>query len=76
MQHKAGALIAVAFVFVVLAMLPPLIAGLQYLHSAGLVVIMLTVIMLHLFSLNVLYPKLVGRSLELNPFAAVIGLLL
>lgn len=74
--YISGYLSLMPYLGVVLALLPPLIAGLQHLHSGGLIIIGLTVVILHLFSLNVLYPKFLGRSLELNPFAAVIGLLL
>jgi len=74
--YISGYLSLMPYLGVVLAMLPPLIVGLQHLQSGGFVAIVLTVVILHLFSLNVLYPKFLGRSMELNPFAAVIGLLL
>lgn len=56
-------------------MLPPLATGLGQLQTGGLVTIFVTEIILHLIALNVLYPKFLGQSLQLNPFAAVIGLL-
>ena len=37
--------------------------------------IVLTVFGLHVFALNVLYPKLIGKRLQLNPLAVTISLL-
>jgi len=34
------------------------------------------VLFLHLFSLNVLYPTLIGKRLQLNPLAVTLGLLI
>ena len=69
--YISGYLSLVPYLGVVLAILPPLIAGLQFLHSGGLITIVLTVVLLHLFSLNMLYPKFLGRGMDLNPFADV-----
>jgi predicted PurR-regulated permease PerM len=35
--------------------------------KAGVVIILVTVIGLHLLAMNVLYPRIVGRRLRLNP---------
>jgi predicted PurR-regulated permease PerM len=40
-----------------------------------LVVVIFTVVALHLFALNVLYPKFLGSRLKLNPLAVTIALL-
>ena len=61
---------------VVLAMVPPLIAGLGQLHSGGMLTIVFMVLGLHMFSVNVLFPKFVGKRLQLNPLAVTIALLL
>ena len=37
---------------------------------------MITVVGLHIFAINVLYPKLIGKRLQLNPLAVTIALLI
>jgi predicted PurR-regulated permease PerM len=44
-------------------------------HSSGLAVIIMSVLGLHLFALNVLYPKFLGSRLQLNPLAVTLSLL-
>jgi predicted PurR-regulated permease PerM len=46
------------------------------LSGAGIIAIVVTVFALHLFSINVLYPKLIGRRLQLNPLVVTISLLI
>jgi len=72
----SGYLSLVPYLGIVLAMFPPLIASLDVLHGAGMLGIVLTVLFLHLFSLNVLYPTLIGKRLQLNPLAVTLGLLI
>jgi predicted PurR-regulated permease PerM len=60
---------------VVLALVPPLAAGLGQIHSEQVLVIVFTVLGLHLFALNVLYPKIIGKRLQLNPLAVTLALL-
>ncbi|HKU28515.1 MAG TPA: AI-2E family transporter [Candidatus Sulfotelmatobacter sp.] len=71
----SGFLSLVPYLGVPLAALPPVLAGAGELHSGGILVIILTVLGLHLFSLNVLYPKFLGRHLQLNPLAVTVSLL-
>ena len=66
----------VPYLGVLLAMAPPLFVGLGQIHSGGAVIIASTVFALHLISLNVLYPKLLGPRLQLNPLAVSLALLL
>jgi predicted PurR-regulated permease PerM len=56
-------------------MVPPLAAGLGQVSGAVMIGIILTVFGLHMFALNVLYPKLIGKRLQLNPLAVTISLL-
>ena len=72
----SGFLSLVPYLGVVLAILPPLVAGLGQLHGGGLVAIVITVVALHVFAINVLYPKLIGKRLQLNPLAVTIALLI
>jgi len=60
---------------VVLAMVPPLIAAFGQETTPEILVIILTILGLHLFAINVLYPKVLGKRLQLNPLAVTIALL-
>lgn len=71
----SGFLSLVPYLGVVLALFPPLTAGLGSLNTTKVVVIVLTVLGLHLLAMNVLYPKVIGRRLQLNPLIVTIGLL-
>jgi predicted PurR-regulated permease PerM len=71
----SGFLSLVPYLGVLLALAPPLISGLGQIHSGGAIAIMVTVLGLHLFALNVLYPKFLGSRLQLNPLAVTLSLL-
>ena len=71
----SGFLSLVPYLGVVLAMGPPILVGLGQLEAGDLVVVVFSVVGLHLFALNVLYPKLLGRRLRINPLAVTIALL-
>ena len=71
----SGFLSLIPYLGVVLALIPPLAAGLGQIHSEQVLVIVLTVLGLHLFALNVLYPKIIGKRLQLNPLAVTLALL-
>ena len=58
-----------------LALLPPLAGGLGILNKTGVLMVVLTIATTHLLMLNVLYPKLIGKRVRLNPLAVVISLL-
>ncbi|HXE91313.1 MAG TPA: AI-2E family transporter [Terriglobales bacterium] len=71
----SGFLSLVPYLGVVLAVVPPLVAGLGELSGGKLLVVVVTVLILHLFAINVLYPKILGRRLQLNPLVVTIALL-
>jgi predicted PurR-regulated permease PerM len=71
----SGFLSLVPYLGVVLAIVPPVVVGIGQLDAGGLVLIVLTVVGLHLAALNVLYPKLLGSRLKINPLAVTIALL-
>jgi predicted PurR-regulated permease PerM len=71
----SGFLSLVPYLGVVLAMVPPILVGLGQLEPQDLVVVAFCVVGLHLFALNVLYPKLLGSRLKINPLAVTIALL-
>jgi predicted PurR-regulated permease PerM len=71
----SGFLSLVPYLGVLLAAMPPLISGIGQIHGGGVVTILLSVLGLHLFALNVLYPKFLGSRLQLNPLAVTLSLL-
>ncbi len=71
----SGFLSLVPYLGIVLAMGPPIMVGLGQLEAGDLAIVVLCVVGLHLFALNVLYPKLLGRRLRINPLAVTIALL-
>ncbi len=71
----SGFLSLIPYLGVVLALVPPLAAGIGQIRSEQALVIVLTVLGLHLFALNVLYPKIIGKRLQLNPLAVTLALL-
>lgn len=71
----SGFLSLVPYLGVLLAAVPPVAAALGHVSSTSIIFILLTVFGLHLFALNVLYPKFLGRRLKLNPLAVTLALL-
>src|ERR1039457_820623 len=71
----SGFLSLVPYLGIVLAMVPPILVGLGQLEPGDLLLVVLCVVGLHLFALNVLYPKLLGSRLKINPLAVTIALL-
>jgi predicted PurR-regulated permease PerM len=71
----SGFLSLVPYLGVVLAMGPPVLVGLGQMDREDLAIVIFTVMGLHLFALNVLYPKFLGSRLKLNPLAVTIALL-
>ena len=57
------------------ALLAPVAAGMGVLSKSELGIVVVAVIVLHLLSMNVLYPKIIGRRLRLNPLAVALSLL-
>jgi predicted PurR-regulated permease PerM len=71
----SGFLSLVPYLGVLLAAAPPLISGIGQMGGGGVVTILGSVLGLHLFALNVLYPKFLGSRLQLNPLAVTLSLL-
>ena len=71
----SGFLSLVPYLGVVLAIIPPVIVGLGYLTTGTFVLTCGIVVGLHLFAMNVLYPMVLGKRLQLNPLAVTISLL-
>ena len=71
----SGFLSLVPYLGIVLAMVPPILVGLGQLEPGGLVLVIISVVAMHLLALNVLYPKVLGSRLRLNPLAVTLALL-
>lgn len=71
----SGFLSLIPYLGVVLAILPPVIVGLGYLTTATFILTCAIVVGLHLFAMNVLYPMVLGKRLQLNPLAVTLALL-
>jgi predicted PurR-regulated permease PerM len=72
----SGFLSLVPYVGVPLAVLPPIVAALPvYTQPTMYVAIALVVSLFHLIALNLLYPKMVGSRVHLNPLAVTVALM-
>ncbi len=72
----SGFLSLVPYVGLPLAVIPPLLAGLAvYTQPAVYVMIAVVVAVLHLVAMNLLYPKMVGARVHLNPLVVTIALM-
>jgi len=71
----SGFLSLIPYLGVVLAIVPPLIVGLGYLTTSTFILTCAVVVGLHLFAMNVLYPMVLGKRLQLNPLAVTLALL-
>jgi predicted PurR-regulated permease PerM len=72
----SGFLSLVPYLGIVLAMVPPILVGFGQLEGGDLIIVLISVIAMHLIALNVLYPKLLGSRLRINPLAVTLALLL
>ncbi|HVP48987.1 MAG TPA: AI-2E family transporter [Bryobacteraceae bacterium] len=72
----SGFLSLVPYVGLPLALIPPAIVAIGGGHALGSFLIILFVIaMLHLIALNLLYPKIVGSRVHLNPLVVTVALM-
>lgn len=72
----SGFLSLVPYVGLPLAMVPPLFAALGPNQVSTYVLVVVSVAVLHLIALNVLYPKIVGSRVHLNPLVVTFSLML
>jgi len=73
----SGFLSLLPYVGLPLALLPPLLDGLAVFSSFSPYVILIAIVAaLHLLTLNLLYPRVVGGRLHLNPLAVTVALML
>jgi len=72
----SGFLSLVPYIWMPLALIPPLVAALPVGKPALYLFLLVSVGLLHLFALNLLYPKFVGSRVHLNPLAVTLALML
>jgi len=72
----SGFLSLVPYVGLPLAMVPPLFSALAVNQLPTYVLVVVFVAVLHLFALNLLYPKIVGSRVHLNPLVVTFSLML
>jgi predicted PurR-regulated permease PerM len=72
----SGFLSLVPYLGVAVAVLPPIAAGIGVMSDTRLLLVAATVLGLHMLAMNVLYPKILGRRLQLNPLVVTISLLI
>ncbi|MEP6962350.1 MAG: AI-2E family transporter [Acidobacteriota bacterium] len=73
----SGFLSLVPYIGLPLGLLPPLVAALPFSMEPTMYLFLTTsVAMLHLFALNLLYPKFVGSRVHLNPLVVTLALML
>jgi predicted PurR-regulated permease PerM len=71
----SGFLTLVPYLGIILAPLPPLLAGAEVIGPKEAVLILASVTGLHVVAVNLLYPKVLGDRLRLNPLTLTIALL-
>lgn len=72
----SGFLSLMPYLGIAMAMLPPIAAGFGVMSDTRLLMVGATVLVLHLLAMNVLYPKILGSRLQLNPLVVTISLLI
>ena len=72
----SGFLSLVPYIGLPLAMLPPLFAALAINLVPVYVLVVISVALMHLMALNLLYPKIVGSRVHLNPLVVTFSLML
>jgi predicted PurR-regulated permease PerM len=71
----SGFLSLIPYLGVMFAVVPPLVADLGHLTTGTAVLVIAAILGLHLVAMNVLYPKILGKRLQLNPLAVTLALL-
>ncbi|MGC2209402.1 MAG: AI-2E family transporter [Candidatus Korobacteraceae bacterium] len=71
----SGIVSLLPYLGIVLAIVPPVMVSLGLLTTERFVAIVAVVAVSHVIALNVLYPKIIGRRLRLNPLAVTLALL-
>jgi predicted PurR-regulated permease PerM len=70
----SGFVSLIPYLGVFLALLPPLAGGIGIVDKTRIAIILLSVVGLHVVTMNILYPKIVGKRLRLNPLVVTLSL--
>jgi predicted PurR-regulated permease PerM len=70
----SGILSLLPYLGIVLAILPPVVVSMSTMTVQNLAAIVAVVAISHFVALNILYPKLIGSRLQLNPLAVTLAL--
>lgn len=71
----SGFLSLIPYLGVILAVIPPLIAGAEQISGPQILFIVFAQLGLHVFVTNLLFPKLLANRLQLNPLIVTVSLL-
>lgn len=71
----SGVVSLLPYLGIVLAVLPPVVVSMNSMTLKGFFAVVAVVAISHVIALNVLYPKIIGRRLQLNPLAVTLALL-
>ena len=71
----SGVVSLLPYLGIVLAIIPPVVVSMGSLTVKNFISIVAVVAISHVIALNVLYPKIIGRRLQLNPLAVTLALL-
>jgi predicted PurR-regulated permease PerM len=71
----SGVVSLLPYLGIVLAIVPPVVVSMNSLTIKSFFAIVGVVAISHVIALNVLYPKIIGRRLQLNPLAVTLALL-
>lgn len=71
----SGFVSLVPYIGIFLALLPPLAGGIGTLHHGGIIAVIATVVAIHVVTMNLIYPRMIGRRLQLNALAVSLSLL-
>jgi predicted PurR-regulated permease PerM len=71
----SGIVSLLPYLGIVLAIVPPVVVSMRTLTLTGFLAIVAVVAISHVIALNLLYPKIIGRRVQLNPLAVTLALL-
>lgn len=71
----SGFLTLIPYLGIFLALLPPLAGAAGTLHEGGILTVVITVVAIHLVTMNWIYPRVIGPRLQLNALAVSLSLL-
>jgi predicted PurR-regulated permease PerM len=72
----SGFLSLIPYMGSLLALAPPVFVGIGHIGSEDFFYVIITVLGLHVIAVNILYPKVLGNRLQLNPLAVTMSALL